>query len=127
MGEVGDYTGQIDGTGVKSAQTQPKPSLTLIPPTFIIGVTEVLDFGAKKYARGNWMKGIPFSQVLDAMGRHMKAIELGEDLDPETGLPHIHHLGCEAAFYSWFAHGPRAAEYAQLDDRLFKVPSHAAR
>jgi hypothetical protein len=120
-----DFTGAITGDGFKKAMTGGKASLTLVPPTFTNGVAQVLDFGAKKYARGQWMRGMSFSAVLDGMKRHLQAIELGEDLDPESGLPHLYHLGCGAAFLSWFQYGPRAAEYARFDDRLFAPPRPA--
>ena len=52
-----DFTGTIDGAGYKgSMDDSSKPQLTQVPPPFIAGVAQVLMHGAKKYARGNWMR-----------------------------------------------------------------------
>ena len=59
-------------------------------------VTEVYTFGAKKYADHNWRKGIAWSRIFAAIMRHLWAFWRGEDLDPESGLPHLAHAawGC---------------------------------
>lgn len=58
----------------------------------------VLEFGAQKYARNNWKKGLKKSQILDSMLRHLKAMLEGEEIDPESGLAHIGHIQCNAMF-----------------------------
>lgn len=121
-----DFAGMITGEGYKGSMDDPrKVPITLIPPQFIGGVADVLKFGAKKYARGQWMLGMSFSEVLDAANRHLLALARGEELDPDSGLPHEYHVGCCMAFLSWYKYGPRAAEYARFDDRLFKAPAPA--
>jgi hypothetical protein len=116
-----DFSGTIDGGGYKKRMDDPKKlQPSMIPPVFIEGVSQVLMFGARKYARGNWMRGMSFTDVLDAIKTHTLAIERGEDLDTDSGLPHIYHIGCGLAFLSWYQYGPRASEYAAFDDRLFK-------
>lgn len=117
-----DFDGTVDGGGYKKRMDDPKKlQPSMIPPTFIEGVTQVLMFGAKKYARGNWMRGMSFTDVLDAIKTHTLAIERGEDLDADSGLPHIYHIGCGLAFLSWYQFGPNAAQYTQFDDRLFNA------
>lgn len=115
-----DFDGNISGDGYKRSMDDPaKSPLTLVPPLFIRGIADVLKFGARKYARGQWMRGMSYSEVIDALKRHTEAIENGQDIDPDSGLPHEYHIGCCAAFLSWYRYGPRADEYRRFDDRLY--------
>jgi hypothetical protein len=118
--QVQDFSGEIDGKGVKGVMTSPKCPLELIPPIFTEGVAEVLLHGAKKYAPNNWLRGMSFETVLGGMSRHLSAIRRGEEIDSESGLPHLFHLGCGTMFMSWYLHGPNAEQYRAFDDRKFK-------
>lgn len=70
-------------------------------------MVEVLEFGAKKYAPKNWMKGFPLDEILDSMQRHVAALIDGEEIDPESGLPHMGHIQCNAMFYNYMIkHNP---------------------
>lgn len=51
-------------------------------------------FGADKYGRNNWRKGLHYSRLIDAAMRHILAFADGEDSDPETGLSHAAHARC---------------------------------
>jgi len=92
-----------------------KNRLDLIPPACIEGIGRVLTFGAKKYAPYNWSKGIKYSRIIGAIKRHLLAIEKGEDIDPESGLLHIHHVACNVAFLQTFQTYPN--KYERFDDR----------
>lgn len=48
----------------------------------------------------NWRGGISYSRLLAALLRHSFAILRGERIDPESGLPHIDHVGCCWMFLS---------------------------
>jgi hypothetical protein len=54
--------------------------------------------GALKYGRSNWrVSGVRYSIYIDALRRHVNALFEGEDLDPDSGLPHLSHaLACLA-------------------------------
>lgn len=78
-----------------------KPRMDLLDPLALEGLAKVLTFGAQKYAAHNWRKGIANTRLIAAMLRHMFAIMRGEDIDPESGLPHIDHVGCCWMFLSW--------------------------
>ncbi len=75
-----------------------KPQYSLIDLTALEPCARVLEFGAKKYARDNWKKGMPVTQILDSLLRHLGALRSGELIDPESGLPHIGHIQCNAMF-----------------------------
>lgn len=79
---------------------QGKPMLNLIDPQAIEGLAAVLTFGAKKYAADNWRGGINNSRLIASLLRHLFAIMRGEYTDPESGLPHIDHVGCNWMFLS---------------------------
>lgn len=116
-----DFDGKIDGSGFKQAFVAgDKIPVDLVAPQFIEGVGRVLAYGAKKYARGQWMRGMSWSGILAAILRHTFAILRGEDRDSETGELHLYHIGCEIMFLAWFQDGPRKAEYDKFDDRLYK-------
>lgn len=66
----------------------------LIAPEMTTGIGKVLAFGAKKYAAGNWAKGMAWSRPIDALDRHWTAWKGGEKVDSETGYSHLWHMGC---------------------------------
>lgn len=84
--------------GLRYNDNKPKLSFITEFPNALVGVTRVLEFGAEKYARSNWKKGLPSTEVLDSMLRHQLAWMNGEDADPESGLSHLDHILCNALF-----------------------------
>lgn len=76
-----------------------KPRYDLLPPLAIDDMAKVLTFGAYKYAPENW-RNIPngVERYKAALLRHAFAMLRGEQLDPETGLPHAAHVMCCASF-----------------------------
>ncbi len=85
-------------TGLKF-DTEKNP-LELLDPLALEGIGMVLKFGSNKYAAHNWRGGISFTRLIGAALRHLFAIIKGEDVDPESGLPHVDHLGCCVMFLS---------------------------
>jgi hypothetical protein len=84
--------------GVK--HDQDKPKFDLLDSDALEGLAKVLTFGANKYAAHNWRSGLSYSRLIAAMLRHVFAILRGEYNDPESGLPHIDHVGCCWMFLS---------------------------
>ena len=89
-----------------------KPPCELLSPHALIGTANVLAFGARKYAAENWRSGLKWKRIIGAILRHTLAFMGGEDLDPETGLPHVDHLACEVMFLQEFYRTRK-----DLDDR----------
>ena len=75
-----------------------KLKLELIPPEAINSLGEVLTFGAKKYGERNWENGFCYSRLFGALMRHLWAFWGGEDIDAESGLPHLYHAHACIAF-----------------------------
>ena len=68
----------------------------LIPVGPLATLAQVYTMGAAKYADDNWRSGIAWKRIYAATQRHLNAFWGGEDLDPESGLPHVGHAawGC---------------------------------
>lgn len=73
--------------------------------------------GALKYPARNWEGGYAWSLTYAALQRHANQFWSGEDIDPETGSPHL-------AAVAW--HAFALLEYMQThpekDDRPHKKP-----
>lgn len=63
----------------------------LFPPHALATLVQVYTMGAKKYDDFNWARGMRWGRVFAAAMRHAWAWARGEDLDPESGLPHLAH------------------------------------
>jgi hypothetical protein len=72
---------------------QGKPPLKFLTKAFLFGVASAHMFGAKKYGDWNFRKGLEYTRLTDSAMRHLIAFLDGEDLDPESGLPHVHLAG----------------------------------
>lgn len=85
------------GTGMK--YDSGKPRMGLLPPLAITEMAKVMTFGANKYQAHSW-KQVENAQerYLDALLRHAIAYVAGERIDPESGLPTMAHIMCDAAF-----------------------------
>ena len=72
---------------------------TLVPPALIEAVAAVREYGCSKYGDpDNWRRVEP-QRYRDALYRHWLAyLKNPEACDLESGLPHLWHLACNAAF-----------------------------
>jgi hypothetical protein len=87
---------------------EPLPGLG-IQQEFLQQIVAVRQFGAQKYSRDNWKLGFKFHRGLDAALRHGVAYLGGQLVDPESGLPHLAHMGCslEHVMYGFKKYGVR--------------------
>lgn len=92
MGTTNDQTIKADAG---------KPKLSLVPPEIIRDIARVREYGNNKYPEGgkdNW-KNVEPDRYRDALFRHLLAyLEDPNGVDEESGLPHLWHLSCNAAF-----------------------------
>lgn len=76
-----------------------KARLSLVPSAIIYAVARVREYGVQKYSEPDNWKRVEPERLRDAMYRHMLAyIDDPESIDAESGLPHLWHLACNAAF-----------------------------
>ena len=75
-----------------------KPPFDLIPPAALRSIAHVLGHGAAKYGAHNWRSdgGMHYTRLIASAYRHLVAIHEGEDIDPESNMPHAAHLACNA-------------------------------
>ena len=66
-----------------------KAKFELIPGDALEALAEVYTYGTIKYAPNNWRKGISWSRIFGGIMRHAWAFWRGEEIDEESGLPHI--------------------------------------
>lgn len=93
---------------------QGKAKMELLSPEALVGLAQVMTFGATKYGGRNWEQGLVYSRVIGAILRHTMSIMQGVDKDEESGLLHVDHLMANAMFLSHFMHKGMGKEF---DDR----------
>lgn len=74
-------------------------------------------FGAEKYEPHNWRVGYDWSKAYAALQRHSQAFWGGEDLDPESGLPHMAAVAWHSFTLMTFME-----EHPEFDDRFSSRP-----
>lgn len=79
-----------DSVNPKEACGQAKTGLHTTPPRVLLELGAAMSEGAKKYGPYNYRDtAIRSSIYFDAVMRHMYAWWEGEDIDPDSGLPHV--------------------------------------
>lgn len=90
-----------------------KPKWSFVDFDALEPMVRVLEQGAKKYSPDNWKNGQSTTELMESLMRHYVAYMRGEDNDPESGLPHIGHILCNAMFVSYMM-----LFKPEFDDRL---------
>ena len=74
-----------------------KARMDQIPPLAMEAISQVFGYGAKKYGEHNWARYAndwKWGQMIGSMIRHIFAWMRRENLDPESGMHHLAHAGC---------------------------------
>jgi hypothetical protein len=106
-GPVDELTRRAAGAGTidqgAARANAGKPPLHLLPLDALVPVAWVLAFGAEKYSARGWeaaaAEGVfSWADCVRACLSHLTKLMSGQRLDPESGLPHVAHLACNALF-----------------------------
>lgn len=91
-----------------------KPQVSQLSPEFILDLANLMTKTAEsgKYEEFNWTKGQNYRTAYDSLQRHMLAYYSGEDIDPDSGFP---HLLCAGANLMIMYHSYK--NHPDLDDR----------
>ena len=110
---------QLKETAVKFDND--KVDWMILPYDALEEIIKVMEFGARKYARGNFAsgEGLEYTRVLNSLMRHILAFSRGEDLDPETGISHMAHAGCNILFLLHYIKNPE--KFKNNDNRATKI------
>ena len=84
----------------------------LIPVEALAKLARHYGIGARKYADHNWRKGYEWSKSYAALQRHATQFWGGEDIDEETGSPHMAAVAFHALALLVFME-----EHPEYDDR----------
>ena len=81
-----------------------KSRIDLVPPEAIFALGDALDYGQTKYGERNWEKGMAWGRVFGSLMRHCWKFWSGEDIDKESGRPHVDLILTNAAFLCTYYH-----------------------
>jgi hypothetical protein len=96
---TGGYTEHPAGKKYDSGKLR----YSLLPKGALEAIVQVLEHGATKYAPNNWqLVDNAEDRYYDALMRHLAWYRSGESFDRDSGLPHLAHVMCNAAFLLWF-------------------------
>ena len=107
---IGDIHSVAKGSGARF--NGGKPDFSLLPLCTLEDEVRVWMYGKAKYAAWNWAKGMPWSVPLACLLRHLAAWQRGEELDAESGLPHLAHAMCNLRMLTLYSR-----TYPEGDDR----------
>lgn len=101
MSEQSDPSG-LDQHAAGAKLDKGKLRYDLYPPEVLESVVQILTFGAEKYSPNGWKEvSDANNRYYSAMMRHLEAWRQGEEVDPESGMPHLSHVLCNVTFLSY--------------------------
>ena len=92
---------QADVQEAKADSGKPRPSL--VQPALIRADMGVREYGCQKYHKPDNWRNVEAARYWDALLRHVLAAwDDWQAVDPESGLPHLHHIICNAGFLAQY-------------------------
>ena len=93
-------------------------TLCRVFPRALLGIGQCIEFGTRKYPKpDNWcLVEDGLNRYTDSLMRHLLKMFAGQEIDPETNLPHIFHVCWNALAIAEFY----IKDHAELDKGLFK-------
>ena len=113
---VGQSVGSGLSRGARYNGGKPKLEFVLDFPNAIELVSEVAEYGAKKYSLHNWKHGLTYRTITGSLLRHLSAYMKGEETDEESGESHLGHIAWNA-----LALAEMGVIRTDLDDRFYNV------
>jgi len=104
--------GKVDFTYVLSA------------PKSLEGLARVYEFGAKKYARDNWKRGLSYMTLIASLMRHLLKFISGENLDEESKLPHVSHILWNAQILSEMYYTRKDMDDRKVTPKKEELPTY---
>lgn len=94
---------------------------TLVPTEAIRAIAEVREYGVNKYGDSENWKDVEPERYRDALCRHLlDYLDDPTSIDQESGLPHINHILCNAAFLSVLETPETALEKKHREQNIFE-------
>ena len=76
-----------------------------VDPFFIEGIANVMNSNkienGGKYEKNNWKKMEDPTLIQDAIFRHVLELFKGNEIDSQSGLSHLYHIGANAMMLNW--------------------------
>ena len=92
---------KADTQEAKADSGKPRPSL--VQPALIRADMATREYGCAKYRNPENWRNVEASRYWDALLRHVLAAwDDWQAVDPESGLPHLHHIICNAGFLAQY-------------------------
>ena len=97
---------------IAAKKAEGKPPVQMVPKSAIYAIANQMEYGAEKHGRDDWKKGLPWSQRIGSIMRHLLEFASGIDIDPESGRPHLDGVLTQAAMLKEYTR-----THPELDDR----------
>lgn len=96
-------SGWSDDEALEKKANEKWPDMSLIQPALIKAARAARLYGVKKYGSPDNWRNVEASRYWDALLRHVLAAwDNWRAVDPESGLPHLHHIICNAGFLAQY-------------------------